>query len=101
MNKTTTIVSLFLCAVIASLSAQVPQLLEHDGYLLESGKPVTGNRTMAIKIYNSATGGNASFSQTIGTVKVTNFLIWFSLGIKILEFINPNAFPKILFTPSG
>jgi hypothetical protein len=80
MNKTTTIVSLFLFAVTASLSAQVPQLLEHDGYLLESGKPVTGNRTMAIKIYNSATGGNASFSQTIGTVKVTNGEFYFQYG---------------------
>ena len=36
------------------LSAQVPSLLEYDGYMTGN---ITGNRTIGVKLYNASTNG--------------------------------------------
>ena len=70
--------------VAASLPAwaQVPNLLEHDGYLLEKNKPVTGSRSMEVRLYNAANGGKLVAKETIGAVKVSDGDFYFQYGNK-------------------
>jgi formylglycine-generating enzyme required for sulfatase activity len=63
------------------LTAQIPNLINYQGRLTDAqGNPVTGNRTMAIRIYDSPTGGNMTYEETIGTVAVTNGIYGFRFG---------------------
>ena len=63
------------------LAAQVPSLINYQGRLTDgSGNPVTGNRTMALRLYDAASGGNLTYSETIGTVAVTNGTYSFRFG---------------------
>jgi len=63
------------------LAAQVPSLINYQGRLTDaSGSPVTGNRTMAVRLYDAATGGNLTYSETIGTVAVANGTYSFRFG---------------------
>jgi hypothetical protein len=57
--------------------AQVPQLLEYDGFL--SGN-ITGNRTMGVRLYNASKNGTLLYKETIGTVKVTSGEFYFQYG---------------------
>jgi hypothetical protein len=41
------------------LYAKVPNEINFQGYLRESGQPVTGNRTMCFDIFTQETGGIA------------------------------------------
>ena len=63
------------------LSAQVPSLINYQGRLTDgSGQPVTGNRTMAVRIYDTASGGNMTYEETLGTVAVGNGTYSFQFG---------------------
>ena len=63
------------------LAAQVPSLINYQGRLSDgSGNPVTGNRTMAVRLYDAASGGNLTYAETIGTVAVTNGTYSFRFG---------------------
>ena len=62
------------------LKAQVPMLLEYDGYLIERGKPVTGNRTIGVKVYNSSKSGSVLYNETIGTVTISQGEFYFQYG---------------------
>jgi formylglycine-generating enzyme required for sulfatase activity len=63
------------------LAAQVPGLINYQGRLTDgSGSPVTGNRTMAVRLYDAATGGNMTYEETIGTVGVANGTYSFQFG---------------------
>ena len=64
----------------AFLKAQVPMLLEYDGYLIERGKPVTGNRTIEVKVYNSSKSGSVLYNETIGTVTISQGEFYFQYG---------------------
>ena len=67
-----------LLFVSAALSyAQVPQLLEYDGFLLGN---ITGNRTMGVRLYNASKNGTLLYKETIGTVKVTSGEFYFQYG---------------------
>lgn len=67
-----------LLFVSAALShAQVPQLLEYDGFL--SGN-ITGNRTMGVRLYNASKNGTLLYKEIIGTVKVTSGEFYFQYG---------------------
>jgi formylglycine-generating enzyme required for sulfatase activity len=59
------------------LRAQVPLLLEYDGFL--SGN-VTGNRTMGVRLYSASTNGTLLYKETIGTVRVTSGEFYFQYG---------------------
>ena len=59
------------------LSAQVPSLLEYDGYLTGN---ITGNRTIGVRLYNAPTNGNLLYSETIGQVNITNGEFYFQYG---------------------
>ena len=63
------------------LAAQVPSLINYQGRLTDgSGSPVSGNRTMAVRLYDAATGGNMTYEETIGTVGVANGTYSFQFG---------------------
>ena len=63
------------------LTAQVPSLINYQGRLTDgSGNTVTGNRTMAVSVYDAASGGNLTYAETIGTVSVTNGTYTFRFG---------------------
>ena len=63
------------------LAAQVPSLINYQGRLTDAqGQPVTGNRTMAVRIYDAASGGNMTYEETLGTVAVGNGTYSFQFG---------------------
>jgi sulfatase modifying factor 1 len=66
---------------IALLHAEVPSLINYQGRLTDAqGQPVTGNRTMAVRVYDAPTGGNMTYEETIGTVEVRNGTYSFRFG---------------------
>ena len=74
-------VAFFIAASLPAW-AQVPNLLEYDGYLTEKNKTVTGNRSMEVRLYNAATGGKLVAKETIGNVKVSDGDFYFQYGNK-------------------
>ena len=63
------------------LTAQVPSLINYQGRLTDAqGQPVSGNRTMAVRIYDAASAGNMTYEQSIGTVAVGNGTYSFQFG---------------------
>ena len=80
MRKHTLTFSILILGISAAFAQVIPQQLEYDGYLLEGGKPVTGNRTIAVKVYDKSTGGIVSYTETIGTVKITNGEFYIKYG---------------------
>ena len=63
------------------LTAQVPSLINYQGRLTDAqGQPVTGNRTMAVRIYDAASAGNMTYEESIGTVAVGNGTYSFRFG---------------------
>ena len=63
------------------LAAQVPSLINYQGRLTDAqGQPVTGNRTMTVRIYDAASGGNMTYEETLGTVAVGNGTYSFQFG---------------------
>ena len=74
-----TLAALLLTAL--PLAAQVPSLINYQGRLTDgSGNPVTGNRTMAVSVYDAASGGNLTYSESLGTVSVANGTYSFQFG---------------------
>lgn len=64
-----------------TLSAQVPSLINYQGRLTDAqGNPVTGNRTMVVKVYNAPSGGNLTYQESIGSVFVRNGTYSFAFG---------------------
>jgi sulfatase modifying factor 1 len=64
-----------------TLHAEVPNLINYQGRLTDSqGNPVTGNRTMAVRVYDAPTGGNMTYEQNIGIVAVANGTYSFQFG---------------------
>ena len=53
-------------SIAAPASAQVPSTMIHQGRLLDrSGAPVSGTQSVVYRIYDTATGGTALWSETI------------------------------------
>ncbi len=65
---------------VLPLSAQVPMLLEYDGFLEAKGKPVNGNQTMQVKIYDAAKGGKVLYTENVGKVNVNKGEFYFTYG---------------------
>jgi len=66
-----TLLSAALCAILSATSAHaaVPGLINYQGRLTDSnGDPVTGSKTLAVAIYDAATGGNLLYTENIGAV---------------------------------
>jgi hypothetical protein len=80
MNKTTTIILALLALCLASAMA-VPSGINYQGALTDDqGNPITGTRTMSIKLYGAATGGTQLYTEDIGTVDVSDGVFSFEFG---------------------
>ena len=64
------------------LSAQVPQILDYDGYLIENKKPANGVRTMEVRVHDAAVKGKLLYSEKIGNVSVAGGEFYFQYGSK-------------------
>jgi len=74
---------LTLLFISSTLShAQVTQLLDHDGYLMEKKKPANGVRTMEVRLYDAAVKGKLLYSEKIGKVSVSDGEFYFQYGSK-------------------
>jgi len=88
----TLLITVFLLGSIAT--ADVPQLLNYQGRLTDSnGDPLTGSYAIQFLIYNQASLGTAIWSETHGTVNVTEGVYQVLLG-------SLTSFPPNLFTSS-
>jgi hypothetical protein len=86
MNKIIKITSLLSLAagfvlIGAIAHAQVPQLMNYQGVLKDSGgTPIDGTVSIVFSIYDVSTGGTALWSETQGSVSVTGGLFNVLLG---------------------
>jgi predicted regulator of Ras-like GTPase activity (Roadblock/LC7/MglB family) len=81
----------FLISIVAAFSVltilttaafAVPQTINYQGYLEDSGgTPVNTTMSMAFAIYNAPTGGTPLWSETQGSVTVTEGAFSVTLGI--------------------
>ncbi len=70
-----------MLAACAALHAEVPELINYQGLLNDPmGNPVSGNRTMVVRVYDAPSGGNMTYEETIGTVEVANGTFSFEFG---------------------
>ena len=85
-------VSLLALLLLIPLGAwAIPQTLSYQGYLTDaSGAPLTGAHSLTFSLYTVSSGGTAQWSETQGTVQVSNGLFTVELG-------NGTAFPLDLF----
>jgi hypothetical protein len=85
----------FAVAVLLGLPvfASVPQTINYQGYLTNSGgTPVTGNTSMTFRLYNAASGGVALWTETQPTVSVSNGTFSVLLGSATAFSTVPLAF---------
>lgn len=81
MNKTTTTTILALLALCLAPAMAVPSGINYQGALTDDqGNPITGTRTMSIKLYGAATGGTQLYTEDIGTVDVSDGVFSFEFG---------------------
>jgi hypothetical protein len=80
MNKTIlTILGVLTLAAMPAVA--VPSGINYQAALTDDqGNPVTGTRTMSIKLYDAATGGTLLYSENIGTVDVSDGVFSFEFG---------------------
>ena len=67
---------------VGHLTAQVPSLLEYDGYLIENKKPANGVRAMEVRVHDAAVKGKLLYSEKIGNVSVAGGEFYFQYGSK-------------------
>jgi hypothetical protein len=80
MNKSITSI-LALLVLCAAPATAVPSGINYQGALTDDqGNPITGTRTMSIKLYDAATGGTLLYSENIGTVDVSDGVFSFEFG---------------------
>ncbi len=80
MNKTATLLLASLAAFAASAMA-VPSGINYQGALTDDqGNPITGTRTMSIKLFGAATGGAQLYTEEIGAVDVSDGVFSFEFG---------------------
>ena len=77
------------------LSAQVPQLINYQGFLKDdNGQPLTGQVKLEFRIYNVVTGGTVMWSEVRNQVNVNNGLFNVLLG-------SVTSFPQTIFRSAG
>lgn len=77
------VTGLFLCALLLGETsyADAPKTMNYQGYLTDAvGVPVSGTRAMVFSLYTVASGGAPLWSETQGSVPVTNGIYQTILG---------------------
>ncbi len=90
-----TITFLFFSIFIGSASADVPQQINYQGYLVDpgTGDPANGPYDMRFLIYSVAEEGDALWSETQSSVDVANGVF----NVQIGQNPSGNPFPEGLF----
>ena len=94
--RLTVIAAILLCLAAASL-ADVPQLINYQGRLTDSGgEPIDGTVSIVFTIYDAATDGNSKWTETQSSIVVTDGLFNVLLGstnpIPDTVFNDPNRY---------
>src|SRR5512139_3421528 len=75
------IITFFFISMAAFSYAEVPKLLNYQGYLTDTGgNPLTGTYDITIVIYDAATNGTELWSEQQNDVLVSNGLFGVLLG---------------------
>ncbi|MEO5930908.1 MAG: hypothetical protein ABIR47_13305 [Candidatus Kapaibacterium sp.] len=81
MNRSRTMLALLAFMAAAPAMAQIPQTISYQGFVRDqSGQEVTGNVNITVKIYETATGGTAIWSETHNAVRFDKGLFNIILG---------------------
>jgi hypothetical protein len=70
----------FTLIAVALPSLGQAQTLTYEGTYSEKNKPVTGNRSMEVRLYTTSTGGNVVARETISSVQITKGKFKFKYG---------------------
>jgi hypothetical protein len=82
---------------ILPLQAEVESLINYQGRLTDAqGNPVTGNRTISVRVYDAPTGGNMTYEEGIGEISVKQGLYNFRFGKNGAHFGHYGDGPGIL-----
>jgi formylglycine-generating enzyme required for sulfatase activity len=76
---------LYLTALTLSsarlLVAAGPNQINYQGLLADSnGNPISGNKTISVRLFNTATGGTPIYQESIGSVQIVNGIYSFQFG---------------------
>ncbi|MCD6385310.1 proprotein convertase P-domain-containing protein [Candidatus Sumerlaeota bacterium] len=85
---------IFLSLCLLNLNAEVPQLINYQAKITDSGgNPVNGTYDIVFTIYDAATGGNVIWTETHSDVNINNGSLNVLLGsvtpIPLTTFHNP------------
>lgn len=65
----------------ACLLAAGPNQINYQGLLADSnGNPISGNKTISVRLFNTATGGTPIYQESIGSVQIVNGIYSFQFG---------------------
>ena len=80
MNTKLVLIAIALAAIVVRAQA-IPSGINYQGVLTDSqGQPVTGSKTMSMKLYDAATGGNLLYTEELGAVSVSKGVFSFEFG---------------------
>ena len=72
------------CALVgasASVAYSIPSEINYQAALFdENGDPVSGNKTMSVRIYDESVDGNLLYEENMGTVEVVQGVYSFQMG---------------------
>ena len=72
---------LLTLAMVSGCGAVLLNQISYQGYLTDGGgNPVTGNRAMTFRLYTTSSGGSAVWTESHGSVPVSNGLFTVALG---------------------
>jgi hypothetical protein len=79
---------LILCGLFLTVSAlfaadargAVPQLIDYQGYLMESGAAVTGSKSITFSLYDAASGGTQLCTSGAQTITITKGVFTYQIG---------------------
>ena len=73
---------IFILGSLMQTSFAAPSELNFQGVLLDSsGNGVTGTRTMTVKLYDAAIGGNLLYTEDLGNISVNKGVYSFNFGL--------------------
>jgi formylglycine-generating enzyme required for sulfatase activity len=65
----------------ASVAYSIPSEINYQAALFdENGNPVSGNKTMSVRIYDESVDGNLLYQENLGTVEVVQGVYSFQMG---------------------
>ncbi|MFA6450856.1 MAG: hypothetical protein WCX65_15385, partial [bacterium] len=79
MKRFYILILLFLCAAQISFAA-TPQVIDYQGYLMESGTAVNGVKNITFNLFDAASGGAQLCSSGAQSVTVTKGVFSYRIG---------------------